>query len=432
MVWDTALIQMFNRSRRHLAHWFTLSMGSILLVFAAWIFYQRAVQRLEESDRLLYKKARVMAANIDYRQQPGGEPIDLSDVPILGKHPPPTDTDLVYVRWYAADGKLRRFYGTQPPDQVQAIAAFETLQGEPQWLRQLTLPVDYNGRILGYLQIAIPLTDAQTALSDLLIVMMVTVPLTLGAISITGWVLGGLAMQPIQDTYLQLQRFTSDASHELRAPLATLLSNAQVGLMSPIKAGELKHRRLEKIAETAKSMNQLVTDLLFLARQSGQLDPRSVRSISLNDLLKNAIAAPMIQSAAQHLTLQLQLPEKEVIIQGNLDLMQQAITNLLTNACKYTLAGGTVFLRLIDYPRLLIQVEDTGIGISESSLPHVFDRFYRVNEERTREKGGTGLGLAIAQQIVEAHGGRLTVSSQTGKGSLFQIELPLSRTFSFP
>lgn len=416
---------MFNRSRRNLARWFTLSMGSILIFFAGVIYYQRVVDRLEESDRLLYRKARFMAANIEYKWRQDKPSIDLSNVPVLGSFSPPSDSNIVYARWYSGDGQLRQFYGPQPLDQMQVRSAFETIQTELAWLRQLTLPVDHNGRTIGYLQIAIPLTETQSAVRDMLLVMTLAIPLTLGAISLTGWILGELAMQPIRNAYVQLQRFTSDASHELRAPLATMLSNAQVGLLSPIDQGQPKHLRLKKIVETAKSMNQLVTDLLFLARQAGRLDANSIQTIHLNDLLKETIATATIQSVAQPLTLHLELPEEPVMIQGNPDLLQQAITNLLTNACKYTLPEGTVWLRLIlHYHCILIQVEDTGIGIPTADLPYIFDRFYRVDQERTRETGGTGLGLAIAQQIVEAHNGRLTVMSQVNQGSLFQIELP--------
>lgn len=417
---------MFNRSRRTLARWFMLSMGSILLLFAGVIYYQRAVDRLEESDRLLYRKARVMVANIGYRMQREEDEIDLSHVPVLGNYSAPADSNILYARWYSATGQLRQFYGSQPPEQIQATAAFETLQSSSVWWRQLTLPVEQHGRTIGYLQIAIPLTEAQETLRDLLIVMVVAVPLTLGAISLAGWLLSGLAMHPIRVAYMQLQRFTADASHELRAPLAAILSNAQVGLLSPVEDGEPKHLRLGKIAATAKSMNQIVTDLLFLARQPGQLGVNSIQCIHVHDLLKDTIAAPSIQSFIQHLSLCLELPEAPVVIRGNPDLLRQAITNLLTNSGKYTLNQGTIWVRLIPQSHYcLIQVEDTGIGIPEADLPHIFERFYRVDQERTRETGGSGLGLAIAQQIVTAQGGRLTVSSQVGQGSLFQIELPL-------
>ncbi|MBL1177801.1 sensor histidine kinase [Pantanalinema sp. GBBB05] len=417
---------MFNRSRRTLARWFTLSMGSILVLFAGVIYYQRAGDRLEEIDRLLYKKARVMVANIDYRLRQGQDEIDLSSVPILGNYSPPVDSNIIYARWYSATGKLRQFYGSSPPAEIQVEAAFETIQSSVEWHRQLTLPVEQNHRTIGYLQIAIPLTEAQETLRGLLMVMVMAVPLTLGVISLTGWFLSGLAMRPIRHAYLQLQRFTSDASHELRAPLAVILSNAQVGLLSPVADGKPKHSRLEKIAATTKSMNQIVTDLLFLARQSEPLTAASMSAVNVNNLLKETIAAPSIQPFIQHLTLHLELPEAPVAVQGNSDLLRQAIINLLTNAGKYTLEPGTIWVRLIPQPHhCLIQVEDTGIGIPESDLPHIFERFYRVNEERTRETGGSGLGLAIAQQIVAAQGGQLTVRSQLGQGSLFQIDLLL-------
>ena len=97
---------MFNRSRRDLTRWFTLSMGSILILFASILYYQRSIDRLEESDRLLYRKARVMVANIDYEWRLGKEHLDLSNVPILGNYSPPSDSNLVYARWYFMDDSL--------------------------------------------------------------------------------------------------------------------------------------------------------------------------------------------------------------------------------------------------------------------------------------------------------------------------------------
>lgn len=416
---------MFNRSRRNLARWFTLSMGSILLVFATAIYYQRVASRLEDSDRLLYRKASFLAANIDYEWQDNEEIISLSNVSILGRYSPPADNPVRYARWYSSDGRLRQFYGVQPADRLQTIAAFETIPTESEWLRQLTLPVNYNGRTIGYLQLAIPLTEVQTSLREFLFGLALIVLMTLIVITLVGWFLGELAMRPIQYAYSQLQQFTSDASHELRAPLASILSNAQVGLLSPVEDGQPKHHRLQKIEETAKTMNRLIMDLLFLARQAGRLDSDSIESIHLNTLLSEMIQLSSIQSAAKQVVLKLELPSEPIIISGNPYLLKQAITNLLTNACKYTLEEGIIWLRLVpNYHRVVIQIEDTGIGISEQDLPRIFDRFYRVDAERTREKGGTGLGLAIARQIIEAHGGRITVESQMSKGSMFQIELP--------
>ena len=465
-----------NRSRRNLARWFAGSMGSILVVFAVGVFHLETEDQMRGFDRTLLNKSQTITSAIKYRLHQGRWQTDFNEVPILGGESLPIDSEVYYIRWYDSDGQLIKFVGEIPSEQLTVSPGLVTLANPPgsdapssdvsrsgtsrfdapssdvsiasrfdasgdrapRLLRQITLPVFQDETHLGYLQMAVPLEPVQSSLQQLRLFLAVSVPLALGMIGITGWILGGFAMRPIQQAYEQLQRFTADASHELRAPLAAILSNVQIGLIKPTTDPDRHQQRLHKLASITQSMGTLVSHLLLLARHDGPLPAEMLQSVDLVLLLKSLIDRHNTEAFAKELTFQADLPNTPIWLAAEPDLLQQAITNLLSNAIKYTPAGGKVTLRLTQTARhAVIQVEDTGIGIPEADLPKIFDRFYRLDPVRTPERrsgqaGGYGLGLSIVQQIVQAHKGQIHATSTVRQGSCFTIKLPLRSVKATP
>lgn len=425
---------MFSRSRRNIACWFALSMGSILIFFAGVVYYREVQDQMYAFDQQLYSKGKVIAAKAEYRFYQGRWWVKVKDIPLLESNKLPLYSELAYVHWYNLQGNLVQSLGDHAPDKLTVATGFHTIKTDNNqtraifsetWLRQLTLPVVQDNLLVGYLQVATPLEPLQEELAQTRLFLTLGVPVTLGLVGITGWFLGGIAMKPILRAYEQLQRFTADASHELRAPLSAILSNAQVGLLSLDGDDAAKRYRLENIVEITKSMSALITNLLFLARHEGKLAPEGLKLIDLVSLLQSLVDEYTVQADAKSLDFITHLPKQSVKLSVDSDLLQQAVRNLLNNAFKYTPTGGRVELQLFTQSnRAIIQVEDNGIGIPTADLPHIFERFYRVDTVRSRQTGGFGLGLSIAQQIIAAHGGQITVKSIVGKGSSFQIELP--------
>ncbi|MDJ0715136.1 MAG: ATP-binding protein [Prochloraceae cyanobacterium] len=427
---------MFNRSRLNLASWFALSMGSIVIVFAGIIYYFEIEDKLEAFDMRLYKKTRSIAAKSSYSFARGRWQLELEDTPLLGTNSSSLNNELIYARWYNSKGELLQFVGLPADGQLVKIdkARFETIELDTTYkkensslkkLRQITIPVFSENTLVGYLQVATPLKPLQKSLEPMLLFLSLGVPLTLTLVGLTGWFLGGIAMRPIEHSYEQLQRFTADASHELRTPLAAILSNVQVALMPSLQNTSQQRLCLEEIEKATKSMSNLITNLLFLARNQGKLTSAALETINLVDLLRSLSDRQTAVAKELKRNLEITLPQQPVTLKANSELLQRAIANLLDNALKYTSPGGTVKLRLFTRSRrAIIEIEDDGIGIPSTDLPHIFDRFYRVDVARSRSTGGFGLGLSIVHQIVEAHGGKISVNSTTEEGTTFKIELP--------
>ena len=221
------------------------------------------------------------------------------------------------------------------------------------------------------------------------------------------------------------RRFVADASHELRAPLATLQGNLEL-LERAAGLPEGERRAIwQDVRDEVRRLSRLVNDLLSLARaEAGQ--GLALRPVELDRVVTDVLRA-MRTEVAQHRLLVEHL--EPALVMGDADRLRELLVILLDNAVRYTPAGGEIRVGLTSEPgrEVALSVADTGIGIAAEDLPRIFDRFYRADRARSRATGGTGLGLAIARRIVEAHGGRIEVESQPGRGSRFTVRLPAGR-----
>jgi heavy metal sensor kinase len=226
----------------------------------------------------------------------------------------------------------------------------------------------------------------------------------------------------LDQSFQGMRRFVQDASHEIRTPLAVIRGEADVALSRDRSAAE--HREsLEIIQEESRRLSRLVDDLLNLARADAGHVQLHVEPLYLNDLLAECCRSVQPLAAAREIRLEFQA-ERDITIEGDEQLLRRMIINLLDNAIRYTPAGGRVSADVeVIEGDVRIRVADTGIGIDNDAVPHVFERFYRVDKARSRQQGGFGLGLSIVQWIAEAHRGVVELASQPGVGTTFTVRL---------
>lgn len=235
-----------------------------------------------------------------------------------------------------------------------------------------------------------------------------------------------LMLGRLEESFVRIRRFSGDASHELRTPLAIIKGETEVALRWAKSDAELR-TALESNLEEIDRMDRIVSDLLSLARSDASKLHLNIAKFSLTDLLQDIwMSGKVLAEQSGHYVHLDYAVTSEIFIEGDQLQLYRVMINILTNAIKYTPSGGRVDIRLVvQEGRAKIEIADTGLGISPEDLPHVFERFYRIDSARNRDQGGTGLGLAIVKAIVAAHDGTITVKSDVGEGTIFSVELPL-------
>ncbi|HBK98995.1 MAG TPA: two-component sensor histidine kinase [Microcoleaceae bacterium UBA10368] len=438
--------KLFNRTRWQLAISYAAVMGLILSLLGIGVYKAIAHAHWVAIDRELESVAGTLHDSLELKlQQPGRlEPIVnelLPNLRVIGvngiKEQLPNrhilsaiNQGYYYIRLFDYSGKLIATAGAYP-------AEFPSAFNSKQW----QIITDTKGNLYhqisvslhtktqqnwGYFQVGRSLQDFNDYLSTVKIILKLGLPTALILIGFSSWLLAGLAMKPIYASYRQIQQFTADAAHELRTPLAASQATVESALLMPQLDEKEAREILRTIDRQNRRLTQLVADLLLLARMDNQPIADRRQLCCLNDLVSDLVEELAAMAIASEVALTSELRVQQLNVVGDSDQLYRLVANLIVNAIQYTPAGGKVTVILdCSHIEAIIQVQDTGLGIAATEQGRIFDRFYRVNSDRSRHTGGSGLGLAIAQTIARAHHGSLSTRSELGCGSTFILRLPL-------
>ena len=449
---------MFQATRRRLAIWYTAVTAVLLLVFATGFYFYVRHTLIDRIDDTLNHVVEVIERTlvIEPLTFPTTKDKNKLQVNIQASFPDSTDAvedDHIDLEWFSPTGELLWSTLSEPLN----IPIHANRTGETVWiinnklqsaqnysLRQVTQRVQIGRQVLGYLRVSHPWFEVTKPIRQLILDLILGAGLTLICVAAIGWLLSGLAMAPVRESYGRLKQFTADASHELRNPIATIQTNVQVALAEPDIEPQ-QHQQLQVIERLTRRLGRLVDDLLFLARQDSGIVQQQWIDVPLDALLMEVIEEQQAIATTQNLSLSLEIvdlpnPEDNFTLLGDWDQLARLFTNLVSNAVQYTPSGGEIEVELqlaaknkrnspMLNPALQIKVTDSGIGISAEALPHLFDRFYRADPARThRSAAGSGLGLAIAKAIVENHRGQIRIDSQVDRGTAVTVTLPAHKS----
>jgi len=447
---------MFQATRRRLAIWYTAVTAVLLLLFATGFYLYVRSTLIERIDDTLNHVVEVVERSlvIEPVDNPPASPAVLNgqfQVNILASFHDNSyslEDDHIDLEWFSPTGKLIWSTFTEPLNirlnfNLNGETVSQKNQDSSYILRQVTDRVEIGRQVLGYLRVSHPWFEVTKPIRQLMLDLGIGTILTLICVGAIGWLLSGLAMEPVRESYQHLKQFTADASHELRNPIATIQTNVQVALSE--RGIDPQHQKqLQLIERLTRRLGKLVDDLLFLARQDSGMVQSQLIEIPLDALLMEVIEEQEVIATAAGLKLSLEIvdPATEVdsfIVKGNWEQLARLFTNLISNAVHYTAAGGNINIELKFIAKgkknsalingvLQVKIKDTGIGIPPEAIPHLFDRFYRVDPARTHHTiAGSGLGLAIAQTIVENHHGDIRIDSQVNQGTTVTVTLPAQK-----
>ncbi len=466
---------MFFRSIRFsLTLWYAVTLAVILVLFSSFIYLVLQNQLTKEIDRELLTVAEAVASpTLEPFRRAGPSVFDQVLEDFIGNR-----LTGKYVQ--VLDGGGRTTASSKSSEELRIslskAASRRAWAGKVTYetkvslglypVRTISYPIMENGRLMQIVQVGSSMREAAETLDKVLVVFAVSIPLSLSLWSVGGWFLAGRALKPVdfitrsarkitaenlglrldvvnpqdeigqlattfndtlerlEGAFRRVKQFTGDVSHELRTPLTILRGETEVGLRwarEPEEFRELFRSNLEEI----NRMSKIIEALLEISRAEEGGLKLELTPIDLGDLLGELVQQSRLIDQEKGLKITF-TAEESVTIRGDWLRLRQVFMNLLGNAVAYTPAGGEVSVILNTSGAFArVMVIDSGVGIPADDLPHIFERFYRVDKARNRNDGGCGLGLSLAWTLTEAHGGKIEVVSELNKGSVFTVYLPL-------
>jgi two-component system, OmpR family, manganese sensing sensor histidine kinase len=417
---------MFSALKKRLL-WNNLAvLGGILLIFTVSVYVLFAQSTIRQLDERLVLLARAVSLSVE--SEDGKIQFNESIYLGSGQERVVLGEDAT-AQWLTPEGKVVRAQGHLPlgnkPLQLNRLLTQERPSRARIYSESVHDPE--NGKLLGYVRVALALTTQENTLGRLRWGLAGGVSLALTLATLGSFWLTRQAMRPAEAGYQRLQQFTADASHELRSPLTAIKLNTATALRhsEQLSMAEIQDS-FAQIQDAADQMTHLTQDLLLLARADELSSPEISREpLSLDKVLAELVTEMQVLAQAKQIDLSYQA-EAALTLLGDRNQLNRLFQNLIENAIYYTppLGKVTVVLQEREH-QALVSVTDTGIGIAPEHCAQVFDRFWRADKARSRHSGGNGLGLAIAQSIAGSYGGDISVTSKENEGSSFIVKLPL-------
>ncbi|GJL77748.1 MAG: two-component sensor histidine kinase [Nitrospinaceae bacterium] len=463
-----------NSIQTRLTAWYVVLLGIVLILFSFFLYYFLSQRLYESVDNSLKVSATVVARSATMKfTQPPLPGLEQFFEQFLGYG----NLNKFY-RIYDGSGNVgsrsKNVDASKFP--LTQLAYSDALKGQTTYetfnidgihpIRVITQPVLRGKDLVNLVQVGTSLESVRETLKNLKIFLLTAVPLVLLAATLFGRFIARRALKPVsriiqtardvgggadlskripvpelqdeigqlartfndmmdrlESSFSQIRQFSSDASHELRTPLTVLQGQNELILNKERQAKEYQEV-ISSNLEEINYMSKVLEDLFVLSRSDENQVQLECKPINLREVIDEVFNHAQALANDKNITITVAFLEP-VEINGDPVRLRQMVWNILHNAIKYTQPGGQIKISLEDQEdSAFLTIQDTGLGIPEEDLPHIFNRFFRVDKARSRQEGGSGLGLSICKHIVEAHKGHIEVESKVGAGTKFKIRLP--------